>query len=61
MPGKIKGTTLQAYWFDPRNGKTTDIGKIEYTEAKKFTPPSTGYGQDWVLVLDDEARHYAKP
>ena len=61
LPGKIKGTTLQAYWFDPRNGKTTDIGKIEYTEAKKFTPPSTGYGQDWVLVLDDASRNYPKP
>jgi hypothetical protein len=28
---------------------------------KKFTPPSSGYGQDWVLVLDDAAKNYAKP
>jgi hypothetical protein len=61
LPGKIKGTTLQAYWFDPRNGKTTDIGKVEITEPKKFTPPSTGYGHDWILVVDDAARNYLKP
>ena len=58
--GKIKGATLHAYWFDPRSGKTTDIGTIKNTGTKKFTPPSTGYGQDWVLVLDDVARRYAR-
>jgi hypothetical protein len=59
--GKIKGSTLQAYWFDPRNGKTTDIGNVSNAGTKKFSPPSTGYGQDWVLVMDDESKHYAKP
>jgi hypothetical protein len=61
LPGKIKGTALQAYWFDPRNGKTTDIGKVEIKEPKKFMPPSTGYGHDWILVVDDAARNYSKP
>ena len=56
--GKIKGTTLNAYWYDPRNGKTTTIGKIQNSGTKTFTPPSAGYGQDWVLVLDDSAKKY---
>jgi hypothetical protein len=59
--GKIRGTTLRAYWFDPRNGKTTDIGSISNTGTKNFSPPSTGYGQDWVLVLDDVSKNYQKP
>ena len=59
--GKIKGAQLHAYWFDPRNGKTTDIGIIQNTGSKKFIAPSMGYGQDWVLVLDDAEKKYPKP
>ena len=55
---KIKGETLHAYWYDPRNGKTTEIGNISNGGNKKFTPPSSGYGQDWVLVLDDASKNY---
>lgn len=58
---KIRGDSLQAYWFDPRNGKTTDIGTLLNSGDKVFTPPSSGYGQDWVLVLDDVSGHYKKP
>ena len=58
--GKIKGQRLKAYWYDPRNGKITDIGTVDNTGSKLFTPPSSGYGKDWVLVLDDEAKHYPK-
>jgi len=56
--GKIKGTALHAYWYNPRDGKSKEIGNVDNTGTKKFTPPSTGYGQDWVLVLDDVAQHY---
>lgn len=59
--GKIKGDRLNAYWYDPRNGQAKDIGEVPNKGSKQFTPPSTGYGQDWVLVLDDAAKNYAKP
>lgn len=59
--GKIKGQRLQAYWFNPRNGKTTAMEPVLNEGTKQFIPPSAGYGQDWVLVLDDEAKQYAKP
>jgi hypothetical protein len=26
-----------------------------------FTPPSSDYGQDWVLVLDDASKNYSLP
>lgn len=58
---KIKGTTLRAYWYNPLDGKTTDIDNVANNGTKKFTPPSSGYGQDWVLVLDDAAKNYPKP
>ena len=56
--GKISGATLHAYWYNPRDGKTTDVGNVTNRGTKKFIPPSTGYGQDWVLVLDDVLKHY---
>lgn len=58
---KISGTTLHAYWYNPRDGKTTEIGNLSNEGNKKFTPPSSGYGQDWVLVLDDAAKNYKLP
>lgn len=61
MMGKIKGERLNAYWYDPRSGQSKNIGVVENKGHKKFDPPTTGYGQDWVLVLDDTAKNYAKP
>ena len=59
--GKISGTVLQAYWYNPRDGKSTGIGKIVNKNVQEFKPPSSGYGQDWILVLDDASKNYPKP
>jgi hypothetical protein len=48
-PGSIVG-----HWFDPRSGAWQAISRVERTASTGFTPPSQGYGQDWVLVLDVE-------
>jgi hypothetical protein len=58
---KIKGNELHAYWYNPRDGKTTDLDNVKNTGTEQFTPPSSGYGQDWVLVLDDASKNYPKP
>lgn len=57
-PGKISGKTITGTWFDPRSGKTKPAGTFDNQQLKAFTPPTQGYGQDWVLVLDDAARNY---
>jgi hypothetical protein len=51
---KITGGTgmVNAAWYDPRTGKVTAIGKFANTGTRTFTPPTRGYGQDWVLTLD---------
>jgi hypothetical protein len=54
--GKINGTTLSAGWYDPRTGKYEAAGTTENKGDKLFTPPSGGYGKDWVLVLQDSSR-----
>jgi len=60
-PRKISGNFLHAYWYNPKNGKTTDAGTVSNSKSNSFTPPGSGYGNDWVLVLDDASKNYPKP
>jgi len=70
----LSGKTYRAWWFDPRNGTASLIGEFPKTAAgdreadlhrgditKEFTPPSSGPGNDWVLVLDDAAKNFPAP
>ena len=70
----LSGKSYKAWWYDPRNGAATLIGEFPRTEAgdresdvhrgdisREFTPPSSGSGNDWVLVLDDAAKHFPPP
>ncbi|HZI53096.1 MAG TPA: glycoside hydrolase family 140 protein [Chitinophagaceae bacterium] len=59
--GKITGETIIATWYNPRNGEIKDAGTFKNKGQQKIKPPSTGYGQDWVLILDDAAKNYKKP
>lgn len=59
--GKISGTEVTAFWYNPKSGESKDGGHFANTGQQIFTPPSAGYGQDWVLVIDDASKNYAKP
>ncbi len=59
--GKLTGSQLIGYWFSPKNGQVKEVGSFENKGTVKFTPPTSGYGQDWVLVLDDASIKYPKP
>ncbi len=50
---KISGSRVKAWWYDPRDGKSIEIGEFENAGNKTFTPPSSGINNDWILVLDD--------
>ena len=58
---KIKGDKLRAYWFNPKDGKATADEIIDNRGSREFKPPSSGYGQDWILVLDDVTKQYPRP
>ena len=51
-PGKISGRKLKTAWLNPRTGEMKDNGTTSNQAQQKFTPPTSGYGQDWVLVID---------
>jgi hypothetical protein len=60
--GKISGKTVNAWWYNPRNGESSKIGEFDNSGSVEFDPPGeTGRGNDWVLVLDDSAKKYKPP
>lgn len=41
-------------WFDPRYGTTYSIQKADVLSVQTFTPPNSGKGNDWVLLVTTE-------
>ncbi|TAL77468.1 MAG: DUF4038 domain-containing protein [Bacteroidetes bacterium] len=58
---KVGAKTLNAYWFDPRKGEAKIIETIPGVGTRKFTPPTSGRGNDWILVLDDISKKFKLP
>jgi hypothetical protein len=53
--GKIKGTEVRAYWFNPKDGTTQVIGTITNAGIKEFDPPGEqAAGNDWLLILESK-------
>jgi len=57
----LAGGRIRATWFDPRTGASQLIGIIPRTDSHTFTPPGSGDGKDWVLVLDNAALNFSPP
>jgi hypothetical protein len=59
--GKISGERVRGWWYNPRTGSPEKIGEFENQGTREFTPPSEGFGSDWVLVLDDVSKSFDAP
>ncbi|MDZ7345401.1 MAG: glycoside hydrolase family 140 protein, partial [candidate division KSB1 bacterium] len=58
----MKGSQVVGWWYSPAIGKSIYIGKFEKNSRMTFDPPSDEKrGNDWVLLLDDAARNFARP
>lgn len=57
----IKAPHIQTWWFDPRYGSATRLYTADGVTLQTFVPPSSGRGQDWLLVLDDARRNFPAP
>lgn len=58
----LTGKTLRAWWFNPRDGSAIQGDTYQGGATHTFDPPgSEASGNDWVLVLDDQARGYGRP
>jgi hypothetical protein len=58
---KISGKELVAHWLNPRTGEISAAGKYSSRSNLGFTPPTQGYGHDWVLIVDDASKNYPAP
>jgi hypothetical protein len=58
---KLTGTTVKAWWFDPRTGSATAIGVFPNTGEREFVSAQPGELLDWVLVLDDATKNFPSP
>ena len=58
---KIGAKSLTTYWYDPRKGESKLIDTIPGKGIRKFAPPSSGRGNDWILVLDDVSKGFKAP
>lgn len=58
---KLSGTKLNSWWFDPRTGNSYEGPSFDKSTNTKIEPPTSGKGNDWVLVIDNGLKDYAKP
>ena len=58
---KIGAKSVTAYWFNPRNGESKLIETFTDQDTRRFTPPTSGRGNDWILVLDDTSKGFKDP
>jgi len=58
---RITGSSVKAWWFNPRDGSAREIGAFANQGTHEFIPPDDGEMLDWVLVLDDAAKNYPPP
>ncbi|MCC6286973.1 MAG: glycoside hydrolase family 140 protein, partial [Chitinophagaceae bacterium] len=49
----IPSKKIKATWFNPKTGKAITPAVVSNKKQQNFTPPATGKGNDWVLVLDN--------
>ncbi len=59
--GRITGKMLNLYWLNPRDGTITKELPIENKGTHLSRPPKSGYGQDWVLVMEDAEKNFPIP
>jgi len=58
---RLGAVDVTSWWFDPRYGRAYKLHTGVGTGIQFFTPPSSGRGCDWILVLDDASRGFPAP
>ncbi len=57
----INGKRIRAWWYNPKNSQAKKIKTFRKKDKITFITPTTGYGNDWILVLDDASKHFNCP
>jgi hypothetical protein len=57
----INAERVREIWWDPRYGVAHEIHVTDRWGFQTYTPPTSGRGQDWVLILEDAAAAFPAP
>lgn len=58
----LKASQITAWWFNPQTGRSQKIGSFSTgNDPLQFEPPTTGTGNDWVLVLNGALKKWNMP
>jgi hypothetical protein len=56
---KITGANVRVSWYNPRDGSYAVVGIAPDIGTQTFAPPTNGYNNDWILVMDDAAKGFS--
>jgi hypothetical protein len=57
----IGGRRVREIWYDPRYGFAAHFHTTDNTGLQTYTPPTSGRGDDWILILESEAAGFPLP
>jgi hypothetical protein len=57
----IKAERVREIWYDPRYGTAYEVAITDRNGFQTYTPPGSGRGNDWVLILEDASRPVLRP
>lgn len=57
----IKANRVNEIWYDPRYGISYLIHQSDQWGIQTYTPPTSGRGNDWILLLEDASANYPLP
>jgi len=58
---RLKAARIKEIWFDPRYGASYHFHSTSNEGYQTYAPPTSGRGQDWVLILEDESANFRPP
>ncbi len=50
---RLSAKRVREVWFDPRYGVAYAVHTAAANAIQTYTPPTSGRGQDWILILED--------
>ena len=57
----LKGSEFLSWWYDPRTGNAYKASPIKSSSTLVIEPPTSGKGQDWILVIDGMNQNFGVP
>ena len=58
---RLQAGRLREIWYDPRYGAAHFVHATDTAAYQTYTPPTSGRGNDWLLILEDSSAGYGLP